>query len=122
MKKKILVVEDDLSLSKILCIDLEKHDFEAIAAYDGKEGLEKTISEMPDVVLLDIIMPVMDGLKYLEEKKFIKNIKDIPVIILSNLSSPVLEEESKDLNFSDYLIKSDWKLADVIKKIHEKID
>lgn len=121
MKKKVLVVEDDQSLSKILCIDLEKHGYESIPAYNGQEGLDKTKSELPDIILLDIVMPVMDGLQYLQEKKFVKDIKDIPVIILSNLSSPVFEDESKDLNFSDYLIKSDWKLEDVIAKIREKI-
>lgn len=118
---KILVIDDDETISEILCDELRKIDYQVSSARDGKEGLEKTEAESPDLVLLDIIMPVMDGITYLRKKSHNILISDIPVIVLTNLSDPNLGDEIDDHSVSDCLVKTDWKLEDVIRKIRGKI-
>lgn len=93
-------------------------------AKNGEEGLEKAISEQPDLILLDIVMPKMDGVTMLKELRSAKASMDIPVIVLSNLTDAANTAEMVDSGVKDYLVKSDWKLEDVIKRIKQvlKID
>ncbi|MFH1749988.1 MAG: response regulator [bacterium] len=122
MAKKILVVEDDKDIRTVLVKKLKLEKFSVSEAKNGKEGLEITKSKKPDLILLDIQMPVMDGLAYLKELRAEKWGENIPVIMLTNLSDNEKIAEAVKYNASEYLVKSDWKMEDVVQKIRGKID
>lgn len=119
--KKILVVEDQKLLMQALVNSLNKADFEVIEAEDGQEGLEMAIQHHPDLILLDIIMPVMDGLTMLKKLRQDKWGETAKVVILSNLTNTESLETAKQENVADYLIKSNWKLDDVVIKSKETL-
>ena len=114
-KNKILIIEDEESLVKLLTTKLEKEGYDIQYAYNGKSGLKKVISWNPDLVLLDIVMPEMDGYEVLEILNEKKN--KIPVIIISNSGQPVEIEKTKKLGAIDYLIKTEFSPNDVLKKV-----
>ena len=119
--KSILVVEDELSLQKVLRDKLTREGFSVLEAKDGKEGLETALLEHPDLILLDIIMPVMDGMTMLALLRKDDWGKNANVILLTNLSEAEKVAESHAKGVYDYLVKSDWKLADVVKKVRERL-
>ncbi|MFA6215433.1 MAG: response regulator [Patescibacteria group bacterium] len=114
--KKILVVEDEPTLVKAIETKLVKLGFEVVTAANGEEGLRQARSENPDLILLDIIMPVMDGLTMLKE---LRKTSDVPVIILSNLSSDEKLSEALRSGSHDYLIKTNYSLEEVAEKINK---
>lgn len=119
--KKILIVEDEASLLTVLADKFTKEGFIVQRARDGREGMRCAYANCPDLILLDIVMPVMDGLTMLAELRKSPWGKDIPVILLTNLSEPEKVDESLRQGVYDYLIKSDWKLEDIVKKVKEKL-
>jgi len=119
--KSILVVEDELSLQKVLRDKLTREGFSVLEAKDGKEGLETALLEHPDLILLDIIMPVMDGMTMLSLLRKDDWGKNANVILLTNLSEAEKVAASHAKGVYDYLVKSDWKLADVVKKVRERL-
>lgn len=119
--KKILIIEDDVPIASALDNKLTFSGYKTIVASDGQVGLEKALTISPDLILLDIIMPKMDGITMLEKLQKNKEGKKIPVIILTNLSDAEMVQKAKDNGVHDFLIKSDWRLEDVVKKIQEKI-
>lgn len=122
-KKRILVVEDEASLSKALQDKLTHDEFLVLVAKDGEEGLEIALREHPDLILLDLIMPRMGGLemaKKLREDTWGKNAK---IIILTNVSGDMDKvSDSLDNDIFEYLIKSDIKIEGVLAKVKEKLD
>lgn len=102
-KKKVLLVDDEVDFVKMVKMRLEANDYEVLTAYNGKEFLEKVKKVKPDMILLDILMPEMDGYTALKELKQLKEAKDIPVIILT------AKGKMKDLfqieNIADYIVK-----------------
>jgi len=112
---KILIIEDERSLIDLLVTKLQKEDFIVEAAYDGEEGYKKIVETHPDLILLDIVMPKMDGYEVLEKMNQ-NNIK-IPVIIISNSGQPVEIEKTKKLGAVDHLIKTEFSPLDVLKKV-----
>jgi DNA-binding response OmpR family regulator len=116
-KFKLLVIEDERLVYEALRRKLDNTGFEVINAFDGKEGLELSLKEHPDLILLDIILPVMDGITYLESLRADEWGERVPVIILSNLSDADTIQESRLKGVNDYLVKTDWKLDEVIEKI-----
>lgn len=112
---KILIIEDERSLIDLLVTKLQKEGFVVEAAYDGEEGYKKIIDWKPTLILLDIVMPKMDGYEVLE-KMNMNNIK-IPVIIISNSGQPVEIEKTKMLGAVDHLIKTEFSPLDVLKKV-----
>ncbi len=121
MKKKILIVEDEKLLTDVLVEEIKGAGFDTSIAYDGKVGLEKALAEHPDLILLDIVMPVMDGMTMLNELRKDKWGADVPVVMLTNLSdSSKVAEAAKNKTY-DYLVKADWPLEEVIKKINERL-
>jgi len=88
-----------------------------ITAYDGEEGLKRAKQELPHIILLDLIMPVMDGFDVLEQIKANPDLKHIPVLILSNLGQDSDINKAKELGAVDYLVKANWSLQGVIDKI-----
>jgi len=120
-QNKVLLIEDDLALLKIYSNKLKANNYEISVATTGKEGLHKIITEKPDVVLLDIILPEKDGFMVLEEMKINPETKKIPVIILSNLGQEADIQRGKKLGAVDYLVKSDVSLMDLVEKVKKYI-
>jgi len=118
-KKRILIIEDDSSLQKILQEFLIAENFDVIGAMDGEKGTELAKSEKPDLILLDIILPKKDGYEVLKELKGDQEMKNIPVILLTNLGSPADVERAVKLGATTYLTKADYKLEEVAEKIRE---
>lgn len=120
--KKILIIEDEDVLIDALFDKFTGSGFEVIKAKDGQEGYTSAIKHHPDLILLDIIMPVMDGMSMLEKLRSDPWGKDVKVILLTNLSDPGKVKQSLSKGVRDYLIKSDWKLDDIVKKVREKLN
>jgi CheY-like chemotaxis protein len=120
-KKKILIVEDDADMLMMLSEKFKSEGFDIIEAENGKIGLKKAFEEKPDLILLDIMMPVMNGIKMLKQLRREKQGKSIPVVVLTNLSDESSVAESLESGVSDYLIKMSWKLDGMVKKVKEKL-
>lgn len=120
-QKKVLVVEDEKTLREAVVDILRLKNFEALEAGNGREGVSTALSEHPDLILLDLIMPEMDGMTALKEIRKDPWGAHVPVIILTNLSATKeqLVEDMVTHKPMHYLIKSDWKLHDVILKIED---
>lgn len=119
--KIILVVEDDKSLREAIADILRLKNFLPLVAKNGQEGVEIALEKHPDLILLDLLMPVMDGMTALRKIRADAWGAHTPVIILTNIN-PKKEHLVLDVvtrKPMDYLVKSDWKLRDVVKKIEE---
>jgi len=115
--KKILIIEDDKALSTVLKSKFEQKGCEVAVAYDGKEGLQKVESGQFDIILLDLIMPQMDGFTFLSE---LKNKKiSIPIIVTTNIAEADDRSKAFALGAKDFLIKSDVSLDDIQKRMLE---
>jgi len=119
--KKILVVEDDVPELNALRDKFTREGFSILTAKNGEEGLAIALREHPDLILLDIIMPVMDGITMLVKLREDSWGGAVTVIILSNLADQEKVTEALTHGTHDYLVKSDWKLEDVVKKVKEKL-
>jgi DNA-binding response OmpR family regulator len=121
-KKKVLVVEDDEAMLKALHIAIEKAGFTVLEARNGVSGIVVALQEHPDLILLDILMPMMDGWEMLEQ---VRNKDDwgkcVPVVILTNLSA---DEDAQirhiaELGPSFFMVKADWKMEGIVDKVRE---
>jgi len=121
-EKKVLVVEDDHFLAKIYKIKLAKENIDAIISLDGEEALEIIKKEKPALILLDMVLPGMNGFEILEKVRQEPALKKIPVIILSNLGQDADIARGKELGVIDYFVKSDISIHDVVKKIKENLN
>jgi len=117
--KKIAVVEDDKFLRKVYESKLPKEGFNVVSAGDGKAGLELIKKEKPDLVLLDLIMPVMTGFEVLEALKADTKFKTPKIIVLSNLGQDEDVVRSKELGAADFLIKSNLSIKEIVEKIKQ---
>lgn len=121
--KKIVLAEDDAYLSKAYKDGLGRAGFDVIVVTDGEEAIKMIKSEMPDLVLLDLVMPVKKGLDVLREMRADDTVKDIPVLVFSNLSQETEIIEAKNLGAVGYLVKSDLSMMEeVIGKIRSVLD
>ncbi len=118
-KKKIMIIEDDMFVMDIYQTKFSLEGFEVISAENGIEALKKIEKEnvVPDLMLLDIVMPYMDGLEVLKRLKENKNVSGVPVILLTNLSQKEQVSRGLELGASDYLIKSHFTPSEVMEKI-----
>lgn len=116
-KYKILVIEDEKFLKKIYQTKLTLEGFIPILASNGEEGIEAIKKEKPDLILLDLIMPVKTGFEVLEEIKKNKNLKSIPVIVASNLGQEDDRKRVLELGAKEFIIKSDSTIQGIIDKI-----
>jgi len=121
IKKRILIVEDNSFLSEMYAAKLELANFEVFIAANGEEALDKMKLNKPDLVLLDLLMPKKDGFEVLKEKFIDLEIKEIPVIILTNLSQKDQIKKCYELGAKDFLIKAYFVPTEVIKKIRNLI-
>ncbi|MDP3710384.1 MAG: response regulator [bacterium] len=117
----VLVVEDDAFLRKLLVNKLKKDGFEVAEATSGKEALEFLKGKLPIIVLLDLVMPGIDGFQVLEEMRRNPETKELPVIVLSNLGEPEQMERTKRLGVDDYLVKAHFFLDEIQDKIDKVI-
>jgi DNA-binding response OmpR family regulator len=123
-KQRILIVEDDLPVLGALVDKLTREGFEALQAKDGEEGLSVANQEHPDLILLDIIMPKMDGLTMMKKLRAASDWgKSVPIIILTNLTA---DDESINKGITEgepsfYLIKTNWSMSDVVERVRESL-
>jgi CheY-like chemotaxis protein len=121
MINKILIIDDEPMLLTALVDKFSREGFIVITAKDGKEGLTSALANHPDLILLDIIMPVMDGLTMLYKLRKNPWGKQVKVILLTNLSDPgKITKPITDI-VTEYLVKSDWKIADVVAEVKEQL-
>lgn len=118
-KSKVLIIEDDKFLSELISTKLDKEGFELALAGDGETGYKKIEQFKPDVVLLDIMLPGMDGFEVLEKlkKQTDETIKNTPVIILSNFGQESKIERGLKLGAVDYLVKANFTTGEIVDKI-----
>lgn len=116
-KAKILVVEDEEILLTALQEELKQAGYETEGAVDGEEGLAKVKTFKPDLVLLDLVMPKMDGMQVLKKLKEDPQSKDLSVVILTNLSDYERISEALSLGAKDYLVKANYSLTDLLDKV-----
>ncbi len=117
-KKTILLVEDDSFVSDIYQTKLGSEGFEIMVAENGLEAIKRLKVKIPDLILLDIVMPYMDGMETLEKIKSENSWKNIPVILLTNLSEKEKIEEALNIGANDYMVKSHFTPSEVISKIN----
>jgi len=117
MAKTILIIEDDKFLRELIVQKLLKEGYEIFEAVDGEDGIKKIKEQKPDLVLLDLILPGIDGFEVLSKMKEEPQISSIPVIILSNLGQREDVEKGLGLGAVDYLIKAHFTPGDIIEKI-----
>ena len=114
---KILIVEDDKFLRELIVQKLIKEGYETSEAIDGEEGIKKIKEEKPDLVLLDLILPGIDGFEVLSRMREESALASIPVIILSNLGQREDVEKGLKMGAVDYLIKAHFTPGEIIEKI-----
>lgn len=121
MGKKVLIVDDEQLVRAAITQKFTAEGFSVISAGDGREGLEVANAERPDIILLDIRMPVMDGVEMLQKLREDLWGKTVPVILLTN--SFDMDNVSRVVQYDvhEYLVKADWTLSDVVKKVKEKL-
>ncbi len=115
--QRLLLVEDDTFLAGMYVTKLSMEGFETELATDGKAGLEKAKKLKPDLILLDILLPKMNGFDVLREIKKDPETQDIPVILLTNLGQKSDVVQGLDLGAVDYLIKAHFMPSEVVEKI-----
>ena len=121
MAKKILLIEDEEIMIDLLQRKLTREGYDVSVARDGVEGLEKMREIKPDIVLLDIVMPKKGGFEVMEDMGKEKELKAIPVIIISNSGQPVEIGRAKKLGAKDWLIKTEFDPQEVIDKVVKQI-
>jgi len=117
MPKNILIVEDDKFLRELIVRKVANEGFNVSEAIDGEEGIKKIKEEKPDMVLLDLILPGIDGFEVLSRMKEDPALSSVPVIILSNLGQKEDIEKGMKLGAIDYLIKAHFAPGEIINRI-----
>ncbi|MCK5332385.1 response regulator [Candidatus Parcubacteria bacterium] len=118
MTKKIIIMEDEEILQSLLKKKLEANGYEILVANNGEEGINLIKDGfMPDLILLDIVMPIKDGFEVLHDLRANDKFSSIPVIIISNSGEPVEIERIKKFDIVDYLIKADFDPTEVLEKV-----
>jgi DNA-binding response OmpR family regulator len=121
MGKKIVLADDEQFISIAYSDGLSRAGYEVVVAHDGEEALEKIRAEHPDLILLDLMMPKVNGFDVLKAVKMDAQLQNIPVIILSNLSQQTDAEEVRRLGAVDFIVKSDISLEQLIERIQSRL-
>ncbi len=119
--KKILIVEDDPFLSEMYVAKLTEAGFEAEVVGDGKKGMAVIEKDKPDLLLLDVVLPKMDGFEILRRIKADEKLKDMPVILLTNLGQKNEVEKGLSLGANEYIIKAHFTPTAVVAKVKEML-
>jgi DNA-binding response OmpR family regulator len=117
-KKKILIVEDDVFIRDIYQVKFSQEGFDVTVAEDGVKAMEKLEGMIPDIILLDIMMPYLNGMEVLKKIKSNDALKNIPIIMLTNISEKEKVAEGNEYGVSDFLIKSHFTPSEVVQKVN----
>ncbi|MBU2109527.1 response regulator [Patescibacteria group bacterium] len=117
--QKILAIEDETRLQKMLEEIFKQGGFELFSANDGVSGLKLAEEKMPDIILLDLILPKKNGFDVLKELKANPRLAKIPVVVLTNLEGAQDIEKALSLGAYTYLVKANYSLDDILKKVKE---
>lgn len=121
-QKKILIVEDEIPLLELLADKFISEGFDTIQAESAEAGIKLALKNKPDLILLDIILPKMNGIAMLRKLREDHWGKDVPVIILSNLNDQEKVSQALELGIYDYLVKTDVKLKELIREVKEALE
>jgi CheY-like chemotaxis protein len=121
MPKKILIIEDEEILMNLLQRKLIQEGYDVAIARDGDEGLKLMKEIFPDLILLDILMPRMGGIEVMEAMQKDSDLKNIPVVIISNSGQPVEIDKAQSLGAKDWLIKTEFDPQEVVEKVKKQI-
>ncbi|MGI5827928.1 MAG: response regulator [Patescibacteria group bacterium] len=119
MAKKILIVEDDPLLVRMYQTKFIKEGYEVLTAGDGMQGLDIAQNQKPDFVIMDVMMPRLSGLELLEELRKNTETKNLPVIMLSNLSQPEQREKALQLGVKEFLLKANYTPSQIAEKVRQ---
>ena len=122
MPKKILIIEDEEIMFSLLEKRLKGEGYDIQIARDGQAGLAMMRQEKPDLVLLDIIMPKMNGFDVLEAMRADSSLKDVSAIIISNSGQSVELDRAKELGVKDWLIKTEFDIQEVLAKVKKQLN
>ncbi len=114
---KVLIIEDDKFLRELIVQKLLKENFEVIEGIDGTEGAKKIKEEKPDLVILDLILPGLDGFEVLAQAKQNPETANIPIMVLSNLGQREDMEKGLQLGAADFLIKAHFTPGEIVEKV-----
>jgi DNA-binding response OmpR family regulator len=120
--KKVLIIEDDPYIADMYAAKFKMEKYEVKLAKNGKKAFEKLQKEKPDIILLDLLMPGMDGYEFLEKFKKEKEFKNIKVIILTNLGQKREVERGLKLGADDYIVKAYFTPEEVVGKIENLLN
>lgn len=118
---QVLIVEDDRFLRDLLQQKLTKEGFNTIAAVDGEEGLRMAKEKTPQLILLDLILPGVDGFEVLHKMKSDDTLRAIPVIVLSNLGQKEDMERAMSAGADDFMVKAHFTPTEIVSKVRELI-
>ncbi|MEA1926490.1 MAG: response regulator [Patescibacteria group bacterium] len=121
-KKTILIIEDEQGMRDTLKESIENAGYQTIIAGDGEKGIKLAKQYNCDLILLDIILPKKDGFEVLRELKMDEKMKDLPIVLITNLSEPSDIQKALDLGATTYLVKSSYSLADIVEKINNILE
>ncbi|QXM07063.1 response regulator transcription factor [Crassaminicella indica] len=128
MKRSVLIIEDEINIIELLRINLENYGFDVMTAMTGEEGLEKTLKEFPDIILLDIMLPGMDGFEICKRIRREKTTSKIPIIMLTAKSEEMDKVLALEIGADDYITKPFGirelvaRIKAVLRRIDEKED
>ena len=117
--KTILFIEDESALQQTLGNVLKREGYKVVTALDGEIGLKLAKTQSPDLILLDLILPKMDGFEVLEKLKEVPETKEIPIIILTNLERMEDVERALEFGAKTYLVKANYTLKEVVEKVRQ---
>lgn len=115
--RKILIIEDDDAFAQVLKDRLENEGFTVLLAKDGANGLLVALDKQPDLILLDIAMPKLDGISMLKRLRQYDKGKDLRVVMLTSVNDTKQVHEALSLGARDFLVKSDWVISDLVESI-----
>ena len=121
-KKRVLIVEDEKSLLEAMKIEAEMQNLDIITASTGETGVEVARKEKPDLILLDLLLPAMDGFTVLEKLKKDESTKAIPVFILSNLGQKGDKEQGLKMGAEEYIIKATTSIEEIINRAKKHLN
>ena len=121
IKPRILVVDDEMDLVSVLRMGLEIQGFEVIEAMDGEEGLRRARQDHPDLVVLDLMLPKLDGYKVCRALKFDERFRNLPIIILSARSGDQDKKLALDMG-ADLFMTKPYEISELVTKIRQKLE
>lgn len=121
-KYKVLIVDDDPALRQLYSVELTSKNFSVVEAVDGEDGLVKTKTEKPNIILLDVMMPKFDGIAYLSKIKEDAELAKIPILMLTNFGQENLIQQAFNLGVTDYLLKYKVTPSEMTEKVNQVLN